>query len=79
MRTNKTLAQFDPAITIRPALSECRCNYQLLGACVCPASSSFFFFSSHVQYVIARTCVSLYLVADLSRGGVGLPCTLFAK
>lgn len=31
MRTNKTLAQLDPAITISPALLECGCNYQLLG------------------------------------------------
>lgn len=33
-RTNKTLAQLDPAITISPALLECRCNHQLFAACL---------------------------------------------
>lgn len=41
MRTNKTLAQLDPAITISPALLECRCNYQLLGVCACLCVSPF--------------------------------------
>lgn len=41
MRTNKTLAQLDPAITISPALLECRCNYQLLGVCMCLCVSPF--------------------------------------
>lgn len=35
MRTNKTLEQLDPAITISPVLLECRCNYQLLRVRAC--------------------------------------------
>lgn len=40
MRTNKTLAQLDPAITISPTLLECRCNHQLLGVCLCVTTSA---------------------------------------
>lgn len=40
MRTNKTLAQLDPAITISPTLLECRCNHQLLRVCLCVTTSA---------------------------------------